>query len=278
MSPKVAKLETTIIQIIQRKLAANPTLIPTVEETTAEVLEAVADEGVEALPIPHSLRFWVREAVHEALGEIVKRLEASAKAGLLASRVAAEYPLRMRGTVGPEHDPVGDTRPEAFHLFNETFFPISAEERAEVRAGVMDVDAETVARAWRECPWHALTEINTTGPTVRVPFLEDVERILRKFGTNRVRYSMKEGWVCRDYAAAFAAAYVALTSAAAGIVMDFSGEHSYNAVPVRVKMETDAGGYRAVRWAIIEPQADEVVPNLDPERHYAGTRGFAVLI
>ena len=269
MSPEVAKLETTITQIIQRECAANPTLIPTVEAVTAKVLEAVADEGVEALPIPEAFKSFVRYAVHDALNVVAKRLRESARAVGVAAGAAALLPL----VDGPEHDPTGDTRPEAWRLFDPAYFPVPAALRERIEGNVRYVSQERVLRAWRECPWHELQEINEVGEDVRVVRHEDAKELVPLLGTNRVRYDEGKGWVCRNFARTWGAAFTAFSSAAAGVVVDFSGQHSYNAIPVLM----DEAARDGVKWAIVEPQADVLVPNLDPEHHYTGTTGFVTL-
>ena len=179
------------------------------------------------------------------------------------------------GAAGPEHDPPHDTRPEAWRLFDPRYFPVPDELRERIRRERVSAPAEAVAEAWRKCEWHRLQEINTVGSMISVARQEDMEELIGYLGTDRVRYSMRENFVCRDYADVWAGAYVAFATCPAAVVMDFSGRHSYNAVPVMVPTE---GGSREVRWVVVEPQADQVVAHLDPPHHYTGATGLIMLL
>lgn len=252
--------------IIRRNFKSDPQLVPTVERTFIELAEELAHAGLAEVHMPRFIRFAVEHAIDRFIEELGDRLPKA----LPPAPAAREGTYASGDLIAPPHDPRVDDRPEAYHLYDRSFVTLTDEDRRRVRGSVTSVPASEVAAAWRRCEWHRLAEVNTVGERVRVASLEAVRSVLPKMGTNRLRYSMAEGFVCRDYAATFAGLYVAQTTAACAIIMDFSGEHSYNAMPVMDGV--------VLRWIVVEPQADAIVAHLDPAEHYVGSSGFAVLL
>lgn len=171
----------------------------------------------------------------------------------------------------PRHDPIRDNRPPARKLFNPEFVTIAGSEADIVFDNSIIKPASEVQSAWRACQWHSIPMLNMVGEKIRVADAEDFDMVLPDLGTNRVRYSTEGNWVCREFALAFAAIVAAELAVNVGVVCDFGGEHMYNFVPLTYERNT-------VRIAIVEPQADRFVLNLDPVHHYDGEKGLAFLV
>ena len=172
-------------------------------------------------------------------------------------------------------DPRRDTRPPASVLFNGEYVLLTQEDHRRIQATAKDVAARDVQDAWRECEWHSLQLLNISGDTLRIPTLDAFAATLPRFGTNRVAYSVDgkslDGiFVCREYGFAFALIGAAKLGINMGITCDFSAGHFYNHNAVLMDGQ--------VRIVQVEPQADRIIPHLDPGHHYTGRRGFGMVI
>ena len=76
-SAAVSTLEARVKAIVAKNLADHPDLVPAVERTVAEALEAVVEVGVDELPLPRSLRGIVRLALDEVIEDTGDALGAS---------------------------------------------------------------------------------------------------------------------------------------------------------------------------------------------------------
>ena len=73
-APAIPTLEAKVKAIVAKNLASHPDLIPAVERTVAEAIEAVVEVGTDELPIPRSLRGIVRLALDEVIEDTVDAL------------------------------------------------------------------------------------------------------------------------------------------------------------------------------------------------------------
>ena len=167
-------------------------------------------------------------------------------------------------------DPHQDPRPPARVLFNPEYVRMGADLRNAVRVSSRKVGAEDVTDAWQAAEWHDIPDLSLTGLEMRVADHVAFPSVLPYIGTNRVAYSMKDNWVCRQYALAFASVVSAFLAVNVGIVCDESGHHMYNWIP----LHTDG----KVKAYIVEPQLDEIVVHLNPQHHYVGKTGFALVV
>ena len=176
-------------------------------------------------------------------------------------------------------DPRQDPRPEAMRLFNPAFVDVPEDVRQRCIRQRQSVATALVRAAWGKTDWRHMAMMPLIGSTAMLPFKSHFMDALPHLGTAKVAYHARENWVCREYGFAFAVIVAAELQCNAGIVCDTDGHHLYSFVPVlRGGAYSGAVGEEDVECLIIEPQGDVVVPHTDPDRHYVGKAGFALLI
>lgn len=208
-----------------------------------------------------------QDANRELIEEIVRR-------ELAAHRRSAQ---RLAEAAGPPRpvptDPRQDSRPEADSLFNPAFVDVPPDVKRRARDNRLEVSTGDVKSAWRQIDWRQMPIFPLNGGTAILCQEMDFMQALPHLGTARVAYHAKENWVCREYGFVFAAIVAAELQCNAGIVCDDEGHHLYSFVPV-IAHRNDV----AVKILIVEPQGDTVVEHTDPDAHYVGRAGFALLI
>ena len=173
----------------------------------------------------------------------------------------------------PPVDPRTDPRPDASVLFNPAVVTLPDELRARIRkTRVRGIPVEQVRNAWRRSDWKEMPFFPLIGEYATLVRKADFLEALPHLGTNLVKYSADHNWVCREYGFVFAAMTAAELWVQAGIVCDTEGHHLYSFVPVVQGSQND------VEILIVEPQLDRVVPHTDPQDHYVGKSGVAMLI
>ena len=172
--------------------------------------------------------------------------------------------------MGPDHDPRTDSRPEARSIFNPAFVDV----REDVRKAAVDsrkpISINEIKSAWQKTDWGHMPYESMTGETALVVSEKEFLDALPHLGTDKIAYHAAENFVCREYGFLGSVVVAAELECASGIVCDFSGQHLYCQTPVHYE-----GQVKVLVW---EPQADQVVWHTDPERHYVGKRGYAILI
>ena len=188
-----------------------------------------------------------------------------------AQRMLAGLPPEADMAAGPDHDPIHDSRPDASSLFSPAFVNIPFDVRTRARAERKERPLSDLITAWEKCGWNKMSFIPLIGEKAWVVREPDFDAALPHLGTALVAYSTAHSFVCRNYSTAFATIVCAELWVNCGMICDEGGHHMYNAVPV-----VQADDTVAIR--VVEPQADQEVPGLDPARHYDGKRGFCLIV
>lgn len=94
--------------------------------------------------------------------------------------------------------------------------------------------------------------------------------LLQEIGTNHIKY-VNERFDCDDFASYFRSlASVKFGTNSVGLILDISGEHSYNTVLTC--------NNSVLEVKIVEPQTDKIITKYpDAEHHYVGSSGFILL-
>ena len=96
--------------------------------------------------------------------------------------------------------------------------------------------------------------------------------MLHEIGTNRIKY-IAERFDCDNFSSYFkAVAALNFGTNSVGMILDISGQHSYNCVLTCIDSSSP------VEVKEVEPQSDTFITKYpDAKRHYAGTSGIILL-
>ena len=164
----------------------------------------------------------------------------------------------------PKVDPKTDDRKDPRTLFNSG---IPTDLIKQIRGSRRQVTYAEMQAAWKQSIWKDMKVI-----------FEDVKLLtcdsdlfacaLPHIKTDTVSY-VQEYFVCRNYATAFNGIVDGVLGVGTvGKTLDFAGHHSYNVVILDYEGELKVYG--------VEPQTDQLILRLNPEKHYTGT-GIAII-